>query len=212
MELILINDSKLKVMLTPADMASYAITCETIDYENTETRRAFWNILDEAKQKTGFDAASDRVFIQVYPSKNGGCEMYVTKLIYNENNEPQKSLCPKIDTYDKFDDQITCKINVKYTTLPEIYQFDNVEDLLAVCRQLSIHGYIEQSSAYADMNGKFYYLVLSNLSVQKYDKINCYSFLSEYGDYISINMFESYLSEYCTYICEGNAVGTLSKL
>ena len=80
MELILISNTKLKVMLSASDMQKYELDNNSIDYDNTETRKAFWQILDEAKHKTGFDAASDKVFIQVYPSRGGGCEMYVTKL------------------------------------------------------------------------------------------------------------------------------------
>ena len=80
MELIKISDGKLKVMLSPEDMARYAISCETLDYDNTETRRAFWDILDIAKHETGFDAARDKVYIQAYPSRTGGCELFVTKL------------------------------------------------------------------------------------------------------------------------------------
>ena len=80
MELILISSSKLKIMLSDADMEKYDLTAETVDYDNTATRRAFWSILDDAKNETGFDAASDRLFIQMYPSKDGGCEMFVTKL------------------------------------------------------------------------------------------------------------------------------------
>ena len=75
MELIRISDSKLKIMLNAEDMVHYAINSDLLNYENTETRRAVWQILDEAKQQTGFDAASDRVLIQVYPSRAGGCEM-----------------------------------------------------------------------------------------------------------------------------------------
>ena len=80
MELILINENKLKITLSRRDMKQYDLDCDTIDYDKTETRKAFWSILDEAKHKTGFDAAKQRVFIQLYPSKEGGCEMYVTKL------------------------------------------------------------------------------------------------------------------------------------
>ena len=80
MELLLISDSKLKVMLSEEDMRRYDLNAETVNYENTETRRAFWKILDEAKERTGFDAASDKVLIQLYPSRDGGCELFVTKL------------------------------------------------------------------------------------------------------------------------------------
>ena len=57
MDMILISDTKLKVMLSPLDMEELALSGDDIDYNNTETRRAFWSILDEAKHKTGFDAA-----------------------------------------------------------------------------------------------------------------------------------------------------------
>ena len=80
MELILINDNKLKISLSDLDLKQYALDCNNINYDCTETRRAFWSILDEAKQKTGFDAASQKVFVQLYPSKDGGSEMFVTKL------------------------------------------------------------------------------------------------------------------------------------
>ena len=64
MELILISENKLKITLTECDMKQYDLDCDDIDYDNTETRKAFWSILDEAKHRTGFDAASQRVFIQ----------------------------------------------------------------------------------------------------------------------------------------------------
>ena len=68
MELILINEKKLKIMLSPEDMREYEIDPDSVDYDKTETRRAFWSILDEAKHRTGFDAASERVlFCQSIP-------------------------------------------------------------------------------------------------------------------------------------------------
>ena len=80
MELIKINDRKLKIMMTSEDMAEYELTRDNIDYENVDTRRALRSIFATAKQRTGFDASSERVFVQMYPSKAGGCEMYITKL------------------------------------------------------------------------------------------------------------------------------------
>ena len=62
MELIKISDSKLKIALTPTDMEKYSLDIQTMDYDKTETRSAFWQLLDEAKHKTGFDAASEKIF------------------------------------------------------------------------------------------------------------------------------------------------------
>ena len=41
MELILINERKLKITLSESDMKEYDIDCGTVDYSRTETRRAF---------------------------------------------------------------------------------------------------------------------------------------------------------------------------
>ena len=76
----LIREDKLKVLLTPFDMMKYELTCEKLDYENTETRKAIWSILDHAKHETGFDAAIGKIRIEVYPEKSGGCAIYITKL------------------------------------------------------------------------------------------------------------------------------------
>ena len=84
LELNLMGQDKLRVILTPFDMIKYDLTCDKIDYDNTETRKAVWSILDYAKHETGFDAATGRICIQVYPEKNGGCEIYITKLQKNK--------------------------------------------------------------------------------------------------------------------------------
>ena len=110
MELILIGTDKLKVMLTEEDMKFYAIEFERLDYGNTETRRAIWSILDEAKRQIGFDAARDRIYIQAYKNIAGGCELFVSCA-----DAGQKSLGIK-------------KL---------LYRFDSMASLLCACRLLS---------------------------------------------------------------------------
>ena len=140
MELILISDSKLKIMLSQKDMIKYALKVEDINYDNTETRRAFWSILDEAKHKTGFDAARERMFVQVFPSRCGGCEIFVTKL--------ERGVSP--------DDLSVSVANKKANT---IYRFSDINDLLSVCWILSQQGYDGDSAAYCD--DKSYYLSIT---------------------------------------------------
>ena len=144
MELIRISESKLKVMLSPEDMAHYAISCETIDYENTETRRAFWDILDIAKHQTGFDAARDKVYIQVYPSRTGGCELYVTKLPDTIVAEPT-------------------------TAAPTVYAVDCLQTLLSVCTVLSAAAFQGESSAW--QVGHFWALCLRSAAPTKTDML-----------------------------------------
>ncbi|MBQ4556298.1 MAG: adaptor protein MecA [Clostridia bacterium] len=127
MELIQISDNALKVSLTREDMEFYDIEFEMLDYENTETRRAIWNILDEAKRSLGFEAARDSLYIQAYRSKCGGCELFVRRETAKEKEALRHSL----------------------------FEFDTMELLLVGCEMLK-NKHCATASAYAGDNGKFY--------------------------------------------------------
>ena len=79
MELIVVNSQKLKIILDKDDMLSFDISGEDLDYSSAKTRKALGNILERAKAETGFDTGNDRLYIQVFLSVDGGCEMFFTK-------------------------------------------------------------------------------------------------------------------------------------
>lgn len=80
MELIVISQSKLKIMLTAPDMQYYELQGNHINCVDENTRRAFRHIFDDARLQVGFDTAGERLFVQLYASRDGGCEIFVTKL------------------------------------------------------------------------------------------------------------------------------------
>ena len=80
MEFLVINESKLKIIMTPEDTAKYEFQASGADYDSPDTRRVFWRIIDEATANVGFDPKGDKILIQLYPSRDGGCEIFVTKL------------------------------------------------------------------------------------------------------------------------------------
>lgn len=89
MELIIISDTKLKIMLTAPDMKHYELESAQLDCADAHTRAAFRHIFDDARDRTGFDTEGERLFIQFYASMEGGCEIFVTKL-----GEPNVSFPP----------------------------------------------------------------------------------------------------------------------
>ena len=181
MELILINDSKLKIMLTPSDMKEYDISCESVDYRQTETRRAFWCILDEAKHRTGFDAASEKVYIQMYPSKEGGCEMYVTKLGFSTSDE---------------------SIDIEENDVGELaYHFASLDPLLRVCHRLDSLGLGEIGEAWR-AEDEYYLLIAPPHGEIITDR---FAFLSEFGKKCDAKAIKTYVSEYGSLICAGAA-------
>ena len=197
MELILINENKLKITLSECDLKQYDLDCNTIDYDNTETRRAFWSILDEAKHRTGFDAASQRVFIQLYPSKEGGCEMYVTKLAFKAlpdggTPKPSHALLPLSRRYLAF-------------------SFDCLESMIAVCRRLRAIEFSGRSEAFHTDSGKFL-LIIDEPEENAYIGLCEHSFIDEFGKRENLRNTKLLYHEHGESICSENAVEILGAL
>ena len=97
MELILINKNKLKIMLDENDMKKYHIGSES-DCAEGSTRKAIRNLLENAKDQIGFDTDGEEIFVQLYASKRGGCELFVTKC--QAQNDEYRICDPRQDEGD----------------------------------------------------------------------------------------------------------------
>ena len=80
MDILVISESKLKIMLEKEDMKRYGLFGSELNYDDPPTRKKLLSILDKAKEECGFDTGSEKLLVQLYPSKDGGSEMFVTKL------------------------------------------------------------------------------------------------------------------------------------
>ena len=132
MELILISDTKLKIMLSADDMRRYELNCDTIEMPDSTARSGFRAILREARRLTGFDAADSRIFVQLYPERGGGCEMFVTKIGRTAAESPRMG--------------------------EHVYRFGALSDLLCACRRIGAAGDAAVSRAYADDAHTRFYL------------------------------------------------------
>ena len=165
-------------------MDYYQLNSETMDYDDTATRSAFWRILDRAKKQTGFDAARDRVLIQVFPRKSGGCEMYVTKAAPNKQeernpikNDPSPARFPGTcnrrgaskkynagygtnNEYNRYSKTSTAQRTALLVQCT--YAFDDPESLLLCCALLcgTYHGKSEAWYEPLSDGGERYYLIL----------------------------------------------------
>lgn len=187
MEFKIVNENKLKIILTNEDMASMDITYEEMEDKDTNTKRVLWEIFDKAKRVTGFDAAADNTYVQMYDRKSDGCLIFVTKL--NQQN-----------TYEK-------RYKKLYTGIKKrrlLYMFDNSETLSEVCKQLMFIGYNGKSDIFA--NNEKYFLYIEDNREQALDLI------SEYGCLINNPFFSFYLDEHAKKILSSDAVQVFSKI
>lgn len=182
MELIVINQSKLKIMLTPPDMQRYELCAEQMDCADEQTRRAFRHIFDDARDRIGFETAGEKLLVQLYTSREGGCEIFVTKLGEGDGvlpstpaapsgsalTAPEEALLRRVmagEKRERKDDNTTASMTARPAagTTPVLpaeagirqvaIAFPRLSDLLAACHRLWTAGYREASDAYIDDGG-----------------------------------------------------------
>ena len=126
MEYLVISESKLKIIMTPKDTEHYGFTANQADYDSPDTRRIFWRILDDAAEAVGFQPKGDKVLIQFYPSRDGGCEIFVTKL--GALSTSAAKLVTKSENVTMLSRART------------IYKFKNADDLARALRAVTLVG------------------------------------------------------------------------
>lgn len=188
MELIMINETQLKVMLAPGEMDDLSIQ------DGQETRRVLRSILQKAKSSCGFDATHSRVYVQMYPSRRGGCELFVTKMEKREEPRMRTGGERTITEYRKYEPE------KRYYSGHIIYGFRELSQLLSTCACLRASGYNGISSAWQDPSGGFY------LSLDR----ETYFAGEHFGKLCPSSMYY-YINEHCRLLCP-DAVPILGEL
>ncbi|MCQ2430139.1 MAG: adaptor protein MecA [Clostridia bacterium] len=232
MEMIVISPSKLKIMLTPPDMQRYDLPSEALDCTDESTRRTFRRIIEDARAETGFETAGQQLFIQLYTSRDGGCELFVTKLgraadtagaADKPDEMPEQALLRKV-----FAVEVTSPsagggsaLPLKRPpavpepsaagTRPAALLFSSSDDLLAACARLLTMGYRQESRAYI-LDGGQWCLLLRVPDTSFFRLPAPFGFLSEYGTEADASVLSPYVCEHGRPVCTSHAVETLGML
>ena len=182
MELIVISDTKLKIILTQVDMQNFGLGTETQDGESPATRRALRRLFDEVKRRSGFDATQDKVLVQLWRSTDGGCEIYVTR-----TSEGQKG---EVAQYKKW-----------------VYTFEKLPALLSVCEALTHMEYTREMQVWRG-RGKSWHMVVEGVEGEKLSPL---SFIEEFGTREK-SAYLSLLSEHARYICGADGVRQMGAM
>ncbi len=228
MELIIIDERKLKIMLTPPDMRYYDLCAERMTAANAATRRAFRHIFDDARDRIGFDTTGERLLVQLYTSRGGGCEIFVTKLGAEDEFEPNGIEDGEGSAHSatrNHEDALLARLAKEDTmitvpsaehrptsTLPipetSAYRFFDAEELFALCRRLAAAEYEGGSTVYiADhVTGESVWYLFLTPSVGR----SLPPFVREYASPVEEpETLSLYLAEYGRCICEAVAVERL---
>jgi negative regulator of genetic competence, sporulation and motility len=203
MELIRISDSKLKIMLTPMDMRQFELSTDNFYDDSEKMHRSFRLLLDEVRRQSGFEADDHRISVQYFPSREGGCEMFISNLSGERDRgtcalTPAQEIKPVTRTRGSF-----CRSFA--------YRFEGLDELLSVCRRLLPIDYITASSAYRDDTGR-YYLILNTYAASPFAMPEELYFVVEYGHLENAAQLRLYLAEHGTTVCAEDAVGILGVI
>lgn len=209
MELIRISNRKLKLMLTPTDMSHFELNTDILGEDMVKTHHAFRLLLSELKTQIGFEADDRHISVQYFPSREGGCEMFISNL---QENESAGGDSATMKTQDKNALQLRALKKPNDCFWRDFaYRFDTLDDLLSVCKRLYFIGYISESAAYRDEH-KRYYLFLSALSASPFSIPDEIGFIVEYGSIENAPALKLYIREHGTPICQSDAIAQLAKL
>lgn len=200
LELIMINSDKIKIMLTHEDMTKYNINMLSQTHTGNAIKEAFFEVLSDIKSRTGFDTLSKKNILQVYPSRDGGCEVYITKTVRDLR---QRDNSGESDNSSKTE----LSVKIKHLYQHSVFSFEKAEDLIDGCRLLAGNGYNKKSHLYIYRD--LYYLVLE-IELKSPHRSDELTFLSEFGKRYDSKLGEAFLKEHGNLVINENAVKLLA--
>ena len=164
MEFLIISENKMKIMLSSDEVVRYGIESDSSDYADPEVRKAFWKILDRARDECGFKVSGNKLILQYYPSKNGA-EIFVTKLgKLSVGAERTLSLSDSV---------------AMLSSKNMIYRFDSLETLIRLSREMKKNARDLAADVYYSEDG-CYYLFFEERSDA--GGLSVYSVISEFAE------------------------------
>ena len=183
LNILKISDSKVKIMLSASDAKHYGIDPVALDYKDEETRERIWEILDDAKGGMGFSHDGEKLLIQFYPSKDGGAELFVTRL----ENLPERS------------ERLLSRANdvAMLEKCFSLYNFESREDLVSLARIIN------------GKSGDGYFLKIEERGIRKNGVICEFALMLDFSRSVRRDKFP-YIREHYKLLIEDNAVESLA--
>jgi negative regulator of genetic competence, sporulation and motility len=210
MELIIINENKLKILMSAKEMKSYGLDENEFHLSISDTRKILSKILHNSPTKTGFESLSpdEKILLQLYPEKKGGCELYVTRLSLDEKHTDKEKQIMSADENSLLPVFIGSEPSEKKPLI--CYSFEGLKNITLSCKALKKYDCSEESSVYVDDDNRYYLMIKSQPSVSQKSTLS--SVLSEFGEIINAEQTMLRMSEYGRCICTNNAIAIFSEL
>ncbi len=182
METIIIDENRLKIVLDRADTLKYAVNSDVA----AEVARSIRNILKAVTESIGFSLYGN-CFIEIYMSRDGGCELFITKTedcsMYFPSGEKSE--------FD-FGNEVEKS---------GVFVFYSLENVLSYFKELSNLKSVEKADVYFDREHDMF-CVISDVG---------YVLAGEFGGELLSDIEKYYIEEHFEKIGDGTA-NTLASL
>ncbi len=196
MEFLKISSGKVKIMLSAADMQKWKLSSDSKLTGDSILKSRVFKLLDHVKRHYDFEYEGDKLLIQFYPSRDGGAELFVTKL----------GLLSKsgADALEK-SREITILNNKR-----SMYAFSSFSDLLLAAKAICVRNKERKSELFVGESGT-YYLEIFEFGDSKGSIIPEYALMLEFASPVPKERI-SYITEHGECLTVGNAVEVLASL
>ena len=205
-----LSENKIRITLTAGDLKDKDIDFHDFMSNPLETQDLFLDILEEAKEKVGFNTTDYRVKIEALAMIDGDFVVNVTRM---SDTEKEKQIPITSIPKKKF------KVRRKSLTPKSeqaIYKFDTFDDYcyfieyLAQNNLFKVHTIAKEIVAYMYQNE--YYLIFHDINAENKNLLKFYSSITEFGTYINNStLLISKLEECGKIIIKNNALKTSLK-
>lgn len=207
MEILKISKTAIKFSLTREELSLRGLSAEALDRTSTSAKRLIWELMDRARVEQGFDCGDARLLVRVFPSRDGGCELFVTSEKEEEREENEEE--------EERNDERARSLPRAVLLLPE-----SDEALFSLCRRMKASGFRGKSELFADEQNRLLLLfepcgrLPSYIREQREKRTaRAFSFVGEYGTvFAASEERRAYLAEHARSVCGKNAVETLSRI
>lgn len=178
-----LSANKIRITLTASDLKDKDIDSHDFMSNPLETQDLFLDILEEAKEKVGFNTTDYRVKIEALAMIDGDFVVNVTRMSDTEKEKALPSTCTPKKKFKVRRKSLTSK------SQQAIYKFDTFDDYCYFIQYLAqnglsrVHLIAKEIVAYIYQNE--YYLIFHNINAEDENLLKFYSAITEFGTYIN---------------------------
>lgn len=201
-----INENKIRVTISFADLEERNIDIDFLNYSSPETQEFFAYIIEQAEKEFGFSSSNSQFIVDPETFAEEGFIINITRFDDDRDFESiQKYISHRLSKKDLKPKKHTRKI---YSTM-SIYSFKSFDDLCDVSKKINKR--LMCNSAlykYSDT----YYVVLTTNGTSYSDLQTLEMLLCEYGEKVAnIHFYEGFLNEYGTMLIDRHALNVLGR-